>query len=115
MVVGLLPGWRAELVPVPRETILGEARRVADFEVFGVSRPGKAGDTWHAQYIARPLATRLHNVGVEARLPAFCAPDFVAHIPRGAVRSDATYRVVTEVHWPWWRPGGGIDWDVQAN
>ena len=42
----------------------------------------------------------------------------VAHIPPGIdllpQRADAYFAVQTSWRWPWWWPGGGVDWKMPA-
>ena len=114
----LLPGWRGRLVAAPHDDVLAAARGAAPDSVFGVSRvagsggaPGSAaGGTWHAQYHDNRVAGLLRRAGMGASLTRLIPPAFVAHIPPRAERADGYFRVETSIHWPWWRPGGGLEW-----
>jgi len=109
----LLPGWSARLEPVDHEAVLAAARSASPGDVFGVARPGaRDGETWHAQYHDSVVARVLHGAGLRGALPGLLPPAFAAHIPVGAERADGYFRVRTSVHWPWWWPGGGVDWSV---
>jgi hypothetical protein len=109
----LAPGWRGSLVPVDHDEILAAAGRSRT--QLGVSRPGDAGAEWHLQYLDSYAVRWLDELGLRRRAPWLVAPDFVAHVPPsagGVVRADAYFRVATRTHWPWWRPGGGVEWRV---
>jgi hypothetical protein len=110
-VVLLAPGWRAALQPVPHGQILAAVSTAAPGDVFGVSVAGaREGEVWHAQYHGSPFARLLRAAGVRSSLPSLVPPAYAAHIPVGAERADGYYRVAAAAHWPWWRPGGGVDW-----
>jgi len=105
------PGWRATLYPVSHEELLAAARAAAAVRVFGISlADGPNSERWHAQFVGRALPVVLHDLGVRGALPSLVPPDYAAHIPAGAERADGYYEVVAETHWPWWRPGGGVEW-----
>jgi hypothetical protein len=109
------PGWRGELVPVAHDEVLAVTGARAAGEVFGVARAGeRQGEEWHAQYVASPPAEALFALGLRKLAPALVAPQFVAHVPPGfdgvPQRADGYYRVATSWRWPWWWPGGGVDW-----
>ena len=105
------PGWRGELVAVEHAELLSAARASKAARVFGISLGDPPlGERWHAQYVGRSLPVVFHDLGLRKSLPALVPPDFAAHLPAGAERADAYYRVSVALHWPWWRPGGGVDW-----
>jgi hypothetical protein len=111
----LLPGWRGELVPVPHEEVLLAAKARDADDVFGVSRDGEVpGERWHAQYLGGRTAKLLDVLNLRAWATRLTPPDFAAHIPPGPEdlpeRADAYFRVATTTRWPWWWPGGGVDW-----
>lgn len=113
--VALAPGWRGTLVEIPHEVVLGRARRAPAGSVFGVTRPvvregAATGEEWHASYVDRALAGFLAGVGLRGVLTKLSPPDHVAHVPAGARRADGYFDVEAAAHWPWWRPGGGLDW-----
>lgn len=111
--VALAPGWRAVLVPVPHAEVLAAARASSAARVFGISlSDAPRSERWHAQYVDRALPVICHDFGVQSSLPSLLPPDFVAHLAAGAERADGYFRVVTSTHWPWWRPGGGVAWEV---
>jgi len=111
--IGLAPGWRASLSPVEHEELLAASRESDAARVFGISlSDGPRSERWHAQYVGRSLPMILHDLGVQAALPSLLPPDFAAHLAVGAERADGYFRVVTEAHWPWWRPGGGVSWEL---
>lgn len=110
-----VPGWRGELVPVAHEEILAEAARHDAGDVFGVSLAGdKEGEEWHAQFMGGRAALALDALALRKLAPHLVPPDFVAHIPPGTdalpTRADAYFRVESHVRWPWWWPGGGVDY-----
>ncbi|MCE9638130.1 MAG: hypothetical protein K8T90_20705 [Planctomycetes bacterium] len=110
----LAPGWSGRLVPVDHDLLLDEAGR--SHNQTGVTRPGAApGEEWHLQYLDSWPARVLDEFGLRARSSWLVPPDFVAHIPAGSARADGYYRNVTSWHWPWWRPGGGVAWEVPTN
>jgi hypothetical protein len=105
----LAPGWRADLVRVPHEEALAAAARSRS--QLGAVRAGDApGEEWHVQYLDSWWARMLAELGLRARLPALVPPDFAAHVAAGSARADGYFRADAAVHWPWWRPGGGVDW-----
>jgi hypothetical protein len=107
--LALAPGWRATLAPVDHEEVLEAASRSRT--QTGVTRPGDApGEQWHLQYLDSWTVRMLDELGLRGRAPSVAPPTFAAHLPAGSQRADAYYRVVTEGHWPWWRPGRGVDW-----
>ena len=76
-----------------------------------VSHPGqREGEMWHLTYVDDGLANFVKWLRLKQTLPHTLPADFVAHIPPGRYRADGYYRVETEGHWPWWWPGGGMDW-----
>lgn len=107
----LLPGWRAGLREVPHAAVLAAARDAPPDTVFGVVRhDAEDGAEWHAQYHGSALARLLHGVGMGGSIASLLPPDLAAHVPAGAERADGYFEVVAAVHWPWWLPGGGVDW-----
>lgn len=107
----LAPGWAAEFVPEDHEAILDAAGRSRS--QLGVTRAGEAaGEEWHLQYLDSGWVALLDELGLRRRAPALVPPDFAAHIPPGSDRADGYFRVASRWHWPWWRPGGGLDWRV---
>ncbi len=110
----VLPGWRGELVPVDHDEILAQAARYDAGEVFGVSLAGeKDGEEWHAQFMGSRAADSINALALRKLAPRLVPPAYVAHIPPGTeglpTRADAYYRVVAHARWPWWWPGGGMD------
>jgi hypothetical protein len=115
----LLPGWGGDLVPVPHEEIIVEAAKHDADEVFGASRPGeRAGEEWHAQFMGSTPAQVLDFLNLRGFATHVVPPAYVAHIPPGAdllpERADGYFKVVTHWRWPWWWPGGGVDWTMPA-
>jgi hypothetical protein len=111
----LLPGWRGVLVETPHDDVLAAAREAVPDRVFGVTRPaeldgGRDGGEWHAQYHGSLAARLLRGAGMGASLTRIVPPAFAAHVPPRAERADGYFRIETALHWPWWRPGGGVDW-----
>lgn len=105
----LAPGWSAVLVPAPHDEVLDAASRSRT--QTGVTRPGDApGEEWHLQYLDSWTVRMMDELGLRKQAPRVAPPDFAAHVPAGSERADAYYRVASRVHWPWWRPGGGMDW-----
>lgn len=114
-VLVLAPGWSGRLVPIEHDEVLRECRRHDAGEVFGASRDGDvAGEEWHAQYVASPAARFLDALNLRGFATRVVPPMFAAHIPPGMdllpERADAYFRVETSWRWPWWWPGGGVDW-----
>lgn len=110
-----LPGWRGELVPVPHEEIILDAARYDADDVKSASRPGEApGEEWHAQYFGSPWAALFDLLNLRGFATRVAPPTYVAHIPPGLdslpERADAYFRVETATRWPWWWPGGGLDY-----
>ncbi len=66
------------------------------------------GGTWHVQYVASRIAPALRSVGLRRLLTRLVPPSYAAYLPSGADRAEGYYRVEPSVHWPWWRPGGGL-------
>jgi hypothetical protein len=109
--VALAPGWRAALVPEDHEAILAAASRSRS--QIGVALPGDlAGEAWHVQYLDSYWVRVLDEVGLRGSASSLVPPDYAAHIPPGTDRADGYFRVLGEWHWPWWRPGGGVEWRV---
>lgn len=115
----LAPGWSGRLVPVEHDAVLAAASRASSS--IGVSRDGSGrGDSWHAQYLDSGFARFLCDAGFRRSATRLVPPDFVAHIPGPvgpvplATRADGYFAVETALRWPWWRPGGGVDWTVPA-
>jgi hypothetical protein len=111
----LLPGWQGRLVPVPHEEILLESARHDADEVFGVSRPGEApGERWNVQYMGGGAAKLFDLLNLRGFATRVVPPRFAAHIPEGPEdlpeRADGYFRIETSLRWPWWFPGGGVDW-----
>ena len=107
----LAPGWRATLEPTSHDALLATMRSADPEGVFGVSRRGRQrGEEWHAQYAGGGLPRLLRALGVRGALPALVPPRYAAHVPAGAERADGYFSVRATAHWPWWRPGGGVDW-----
>jgi hypothetical protein len=112
----LVPGWRGELVPVSsHDDIIRKASGYDAGEVFGVSRKGDTpGEEWHSQFMGSSTAQFLDLVALRGIAPSIVPPTCVAHIPPGAdlrpERADGYYWVEVHLRWPWWWPGGGVDW-----
>jgi hypothetical protein len=116
-VLALAPGWRGDLVPVPHEEILTEAKRCDPADVIPGSLPGREeGEQWHAQFFGSSAARVFDLLNLRGLAPHFVPPSYVAHIPPGMddrpERADGYFRVETHWRWPWWWPGGGVDWRV---
>ena len=108
-VLALAPGWRGTLVGVTEDEKWARLRG-ADSAV-GVSRPGeREGEEWHASYVDSAPARILETFGARSLLLRLTPPDLVAHMPVGARHADGYYRVESHLRWPWWWPGGGVDW-----
>jgi len=113
----LLPGWRGELVPVPHEEIILDAARFDAGDVIPATRAGdQPGEEWHAQFMGSRWAAFFDVVNLRGLATRFVPPKYVAHIPPGfdelPERADAYFRVETTTRWPWWWPGGGLDWKM---
>lgn len=113
----VLPGWRGDLVPVPNDQVILASAQFDAGDVFGTSRPGeREGEEWHAQYMGSGAARFLDLLGLRRFATHLVPPAFAAHIPPGSDklphRADGYYRVETHLRWPWWWPGGGVDWRV---
>lgn len=109
----LAPGWAGRLEPVDHDLLLDEAGR--SHNQTGTVREGDVpGEQWHLQYLDSWPARMLDEFGLRGRASSLVPPDFVAHIPPGSARADGYYRAVASWHWPWWRPGGGVAWEVPA-
>ncbi len=111
----LVPGWRGTLVPVPHEEIILDAATYDAGEVIPATRAGDAqGEEWHAQYMGSRAAAVLEFLNLRSVATYLAPPKYVAHIPPGPddlpERADAYFRVDTSWRWPWWWPGGGLDW-----
>lgn len=107
-VAALVPGWSGRLVPAVHDDLLAEAARSRT--QLGVTRGGAAGEEWHLQYLDSWPVRMLDELGLRPHAARFVPPTFVAHLPPGSDRADGYFRVATRWHWPWWRPGGGLDW-----
>lgn len=108
-IVLLLPGWSARLRPLSYEEMWDHLQRTTS--AVGVARAAEVdGAEWHATYVENGFAESCASLGLRHILPALSPPDYVAHIPAGGIHPDAYYRVESSVRWPWWWPGGGIDW-----
>jgi hypothetical protein len=108
-----LPGWSAVLVPVAHDEILASAAR-SDGTV-GVVAASDASGEWHAQYHRSGWARLLTAAGLRRAVPSLVPPEFAAHVPASpglTQRADGYFRVETTVRWPWWRPGGGVAWEL---
>ncbi len=111
----LLPGWRGELVPVPHAEIILDASRYDAADVIPATRVGDApGEQWHLQFMGSPWASMFDTLNLREFAARVAPPQYVAHIPPGLddlpERADAYFRVKTAVRWPWWWPGGGVDY-----
>lgn len=105
----LWPGWSARLVPADHEALLAAAGRSRS--PLGVVRPGDApGEEWHVQYLDSWPVRLLDGMSLRHLAPALVPPDFAAHVPAGTGRADAYFRAEPHLRWPWWLPGGGVDW-----
>lgn len=107
----LAPGWAGRLAPATHDEILEAASRVRG---LGVSVPDPAAPDarFDLQYLGSGWAALLTSFGLRGVVPQLVPPDFAAHVPPavgGVQRADGYHRVVTTWHWPWWRPGGGLD------
>jgi hypothetical protein len=116
----LLPGWRGDLVPVAHDEIIVAASKYDASEVFGATRRGdREGEEWHAQFMGSGAAQFLDFLNLRGFATRVVPPAYVAHIPPGAdllpERADGYYKVVTHWRWPWWWPGGGVDWRVPGS
>ncbi len=101
-------------MPVPHEEVLASAA-ASDGSVGVVAVSGAAGE-WHAQYHHSGWARLLSALGMRKALPSLVPPDFAAHVPAAggaSPRADGYFRVEATWRWPWWRPGGGVDWTVR--
>lgn len=111
LVVLALPGWGADLKPTPHETMLSSLRASPD--VFGVTREIEGdGGEWHATYMDNAAAGALTTLNLRGLCTRVVPPDFVAYIPPGARMADEYMSLDVRLRWPWWWPGGGIDWVV---
>ena len=125
LAAALSPGWAATLTPVQHDEIL--ARAAESGAPFGVTvrdvaatpsedvAPGAVrAAEWHAEYLDSGWARIFAACGLRGFAPSVVPPDYAAHVPAspdGGLRpADGYYRVVTSWRWPWWRPGGGVDW-----
>ena len=107
----LAPGWSASLERLHYEQMWDQLKQ-ADNAV-GVSHvPVVGGEEWHATYVDDSLAGLFSSLNLRGFLPTFSPPDYVAHIPAGELHADAHYRVETHLRWPWWWPGGGVEWSA---
>ncbi|MCG3135005.1 MAG: hypothetical protein HMLKMBBP_02498 [Planctomycetes bacterium] len=107
----LSPGWRGRLVPATHDEILEAAARVRGIGV-SIADGTDTGGRFDLQYLGSGWAALLPAAGLRAAVPRIVPPDFAAHVPPpvgGVQRADSYHRIVTEWHWPWWRPGGGLD------
>ena len=118
-VLVLAPGWSGTFVPVTNDDIIAHSQHFRGDDVFGVVRAGEQGEEWHAEYMGSGTANLLSTLGLRSAATSVVPPTFVAHVPPGAPdrpqRADAWFRVEPHVHWPWWRPGGGIRWELPAD
>ncbi len=115
LAVVVVPGWRADLWPVDHDAVLAASRAADPDHVFGIALDGaEPGERWHAHYTDSRLASWLHGAGMAGAITSVVTPDHAAHLPPGAERADGYFRVESTVHWPWWRPGGGVHWVVPA-
>ncbi len=106
--VGLLPGWRGDLAPVPHGSVLAAARASPSGSVVGVEVRDAAGGTWHAQYVGSGAARVLRGLGLGGSVASLVPPDHAARIVDG--KGAGYYAVEPSMRWPWWWPGGGVDW-----
>ena len=115
----LVPGWSGRLVRADHEAMLAEAAQ--SHTQLGVTRAGGSGDAddagaageeWHLQYLDSWPVRMLEEMGLRPQAAHIVPPTFVAHVPPGADRADGYFRIETSWHWPWWRPGGGLDWTL---
>ena len=114
----LLPGWRGDLVPVPNDQVILAASQFstpATCSPRAVPARGRARSGTPSTWAATPRACSTCS-GCAGSRRHVVAPSFAAHIPPGsenlAQRADGYYRVDTHLRWPWWWPGGGVDWQV---
>lgn len=105
----LAPGWRGRLAPLRYEQ-MWDALQSADDAIGVAYVPVEDGPEWHATYVDDGVASAVRALNLRTYLPHLSPPDFVAHIPAGELHADAHFRVESSVHWPWWWPGGGMDW-----
>jgi len=110
LAVGLLPGWRAELRPVPHASVLAAAAAAPGGSVTGVEVRDGAGRTWHAQYLGSGAASLLSGLGLGGGVASLVPPDHVAWIVDG--KAAGYFAVERSLRWPWWWPGGGVNWDT---
>ncbi len=110
IVLLLLPGWAAELKPVAHEILLRRVQRADN--VVGVRRAvdGDPGE-WQATYADSVTASALSALNLRGMTTYVAPPLYVAYIPEGA-RLGEYFRVETHLHWPWWLPGGGVQWKL---
>jgi hypothetical protein len=109
VIVLALPGWSARLRPLGYEEMWNHLQRTNS--AVGVTRAAEIdGAEWHATYVDDDFAEFCSGLGLRHVLPALRAPDYVAHVPAGGIHPDARYRVEATTRWPWWWPGGGVDW-----
>ena len=105
----LAPGWSARLVPADHGALLAAAGRSRS--QLGVTRPGEApGEEWHLQYLDSWPVRVLDEMALRRLAPLLVPPDFAAHVPAGSGRADGYFRGESRLRWPWWWPGGGVDW-----
>lgn len=111
----VLPGWSGVLVPVSGDERIVEAGKYAADEVVPATRRGDvAGEEWHVTFMGSRAAEFLDFLNLRTFATHVVPPTFVAHIPPGTdllpERADGYFKVVTRWRWPWWWPGGGVDW-----
>ena len=116
-VLVLLPGWAGDLVPVDSNEMLRDLTRRDASEAVVATRGGdKEGEEWHVRFLDSGWARVFDLLNARGLATRTVPPAYVAHIPPGAdelsVRADGYYRVETRWRWPWWWPGGGVDWRV---
>ncbi len=111
LVLLCLPGWGGSLRSFPHETMLARLRRTSD--VFGVTRQAEQeGGEWHVTYADSTAAGLLSTLNLRTLCTYVVPPDYVAYIAPGARMADDYYLVETRLRWPWWWPGGGVEWVV---
>ena len=105
------PGWSASLAPLRYEDMWGTLQTADD--AIGVAYvPEEDGPEWHATYVDDGLASVFRSLNLRSYMPHVSPPDFVAFIPAGELHANAHFRVESRMHWPWWWPGGGMDWSA---
>jgi hypothetical protein len=112
VVLVLLPGWEGRLVPIAHDDVFEVVRRAEGVRAVPVRGAGDE-DRWHANYVDRWEAETLGTLVPDAVLARLSPPDFAAFLPAGSRHATTYYRVEGSTHWPWWWPGGGIDFDAR--